>query len=149
MSNFTSNLGLKFWLWPLETIIHRFYSKGFEYKIFTHPIKPLTIINSREIPKIKHIFCFNILSVINRKHLNILSHEWNLWNVKCAELLMTSFNLIFEAISWFCVSAVFTGCQLQHFNVGSLGWLLVSRAFYLNFLASIFLINFRITFFAK
>jgi hypothetical protein len=30
-------LGLKFWLWPLETVIHRFYSKGFEYKIFTRP----------------------------------------------------------------------------------------------------------------
>jgi hypothetical protein len=30
-------LGLKFWLWPLETIIHRFYSEGFENKIFTRP----------------------------------------------------------------------------------------------------------------
>ncbi len=37
MSNYTSNLGLKFWLWPLETIIHRFYSEGFENKIFTRP----------------------------------------------------------------------------------------------------------------
>jgi hypothetical protein len=37
LSNFTSNLGLKFWLWPLETIIHRSYSEGFEYKIFTRP----------------------------------------------------------------------------------------------------------------
>jgi hypothetical protein len=30
-------LGLKFWWWPLETIIHRFYSEGFEYKIFHAP----------------------------------------------------------------------------------------------------------------
>jgi hypothetical protein len=29
MSNFTSNLGLKFWWWALETIIYRFYSEGF------------------------------------------------------------------------------------------------------------------------
>ncbi len=28
-SNYTSNLGLKFWWWALETIIHRFYSEGF------------------------------------------------------------------------------------------------------------------------
>ncbi len=39
MSNYTSNLGLKFWLWPFETIIHRFYSEDFENKIFTRPIK--------------------------------------------------------------------------------------------------------------
>jgi hypothetical protein len=37
MSNFTSNLGLKFWWWALETIIHRLYSEGFENKIFTQP----------------------------------------------------------------------------------------------------------------
>jgi hypothetical protein len=28
-SNNTSNLGLKFWLWALETIIHWFYPQGF------------------------------------------------------------------------------------------------------------------------
>ncbi len=33
-SNYTSNLGLKFRMWALETIIYRFYSKGFENKIF-------------------------------------------------------------------------------------------------------------------
>jgi hypothetical protein len=32
-------LGLKFWWWALETIIHRFYSEGFENKIFTQPNK--------------------------------------------------------------------------------------------------------------
>ncbi len=32
-SNYTSNLGLKFWWWALETIIHRFCSKGFENKL--------------------------------------------------------------------------------------------------------------------
>jgi hypothetical protein len=37
MSNFTSNLRLKFWWWALETIFHRFYSEGFENKIFTRP----------------------------------------------------------------------------------------------------------------
>jgi Na+-transporting NADH:ubiquinone oxidoreductase subunit NqrF len=37
MSNYTSNLGLKFWWWALETIIHRFYSEEFENKIFTRP----------------------------------------------------------------------------------------------------------------
>jgi hypothetical protein len=37
LSNFTLNLELKFWWWPLETIIHRSYSEGFEYKIFTRP----------------------------------------------------------------------------------------------------------------
>jgi hypothetical protein len=37
LSNYTSNLGLKFWLWPLETIIHRSYSEGFENIIFTRP----------------------------------------------------------------------------------------------------------------
>jgi hypothetical protein len=36
-SNYTSNLGLKFWWWALETIIHRFYSEGFEYKILHAP----------------------------------------------------------------------------------------------------------------
>ncbi len=29
-SNYTSNFGLKFWWWAIETIIHRFYSQGFE-----------------------------------------------------------------------------------------------------------------------
>jgi hypothetical protein len=29
-SNYTSNLGLKFWWWSLEAIIHRFYSEGFD-----------------------------------------------------------------------------------------------------------------------
>jgi hypothetical protein len=37
MSNSTWNLGLKFWWWALETIIHRFYFERFEYKIFTRP----------------------------------------------------------------------------------------------------------------
>ncbi len=36
-SNYTSNLGLKFSWWALETIIHRFYSQGFEYKILHAP----------------------------------------------------------------------------------------------------------------
>jgi hypothetical protein len=36
-SNYTSNLGLKFWWWALETIIHQFYSEGFEYKIYHAP----------------------------------------------------------------------------------------------------------------
>ncbi len=29
----TSNLGLKFWWWALETITHRFYPQDFEFKI--------------------------------------------------------------------------------------------------------------------
>jgi hypothetical protein len=36
-SNYASNLGVIFWWWALETIIHRFYSEGFEYKIFHAP----------------------------------------------------------------------------------------------------------------
>ncbi len=46
-SNFTSNLGLKFWWWALETIIHRFYSEGFENKIFTQPIIQLEFLLRR------------------------------------------------------------------------------------------------------
>jgi hypothetical protein len=32
-SHNSSNLGLKFWFWALETINHRFYPQGLEYKI--------------------------------------------------------------------------------------------------------------------
>ncbi len=42
-STYTSNLGLKFWWWALETIIHRFYLQEFlsnQKKLqFTRPIK--------------------------------------------------------------------------------------------------------------
>ncbi len=55
MSNFTSNLRLKFWWWALETIFHRFYSEGFENKIFTRHNKKwwVTIINIKIKRKVR------------------------------------------------------------------------------------------------
>jgi hypothetical protein len=57
LSNYTSNLGLKFWLWAFETIIHRFYSEGFGLKQkklhFTRPNETTfgPYLNSRKLPE--------------------------------------------------------------------------------------------------
>jgi hypothetical protein len=60
-SNFTSNLGLKFWWWALETIIHRFYSEEFENKIFTRPKLPIKQFGHKQsIAMGTHDFFFQI-----------------------------------------------------------------------------------------
>ncbi len=65
MSNFTSNLGLKFWLWALETIIHRFYSEGFWCNKKSYISRDLRFSNSGNISG--HINCSQNCRLIANK----------------------------------------------------------------------------------